>query len=90
MAGEGDLPCRSDHHYRDSHGKDDCLFQEIYAFCQLVDEIQWKSTEIFHGPGDEHAYEFDDKVLFKYAEVKDGLDLTKDDLSRASYQLIKP
>ncbi len=37
--------------------------------------------------GDIQAYEFDDKVLFGYAGVKDSLEVTKDNLDRSFYKL---
>lgn len=35
--------------------------------------------------GDERAYEFDDKVLFRYAGVRDGLEVIKDSFKRSYY-----
>lgn len=39
--------------------------------------------------GDKQAYEFDDKVIFRYAGVNDSLEVTKDNLDRHFYKLMQ-
>jgi len=71
-------------------GKVIAFSRRYMAFSFWLTQFSGNQPEYLYGPGDKHAYEFDDKVLFEYAGVRHGLDLTKDALDRRSYQLIKP
>jgi len=71
-------------------GKVIAYSRRYLGFSFWLTDFSEQAPEYLHGPGDQRAYEFDDKVLFGYAGVKHGLDITKDALDRRWYQLIKP
>lgn len=59
------------------------------AYAGFMSQISGEQPKFDYKLGDMRAYEFDDRVLFEYAGVRDSLESTKDKLDRSFYHLIQ-